>query len=140
VGKKSNLMVFLRPVVLRDGRQADEFSQNRYQEMQTHQRAMQPAPNIAAPVNRGPMLPDLPPPKSSVLTLPPAGRAEPAPSGRSKLVVDPANSVTPAPSREPVALPPPQPALPTGPYGPGFQSRDSGTGASERYDPSLYVN
>jgi hypothetical protein len=74
-----------------------------------------------------------------VLTLPPAGRAEPAPSGRSKLVVDPANSVTPAPSREPVALPPPQPALPTGPYGPGFQSRDSGTGASERYDPSLYV-
>ncbi|WP_236903932.1 type II secretion system secretin GspD [Comamonas serinivorans] len=126
-GSKSNLMVFLRPVVLRDGYQADEFSQGRYQEMQTHQRASQPRPSVSTPVNRSAVLPDLPP--------------RPIPESTSKLVVDPANSVTPAPSRQPLKPTPPA-ALPTAPYGADYSpsSRTSGTGPSERYDPSLYVN
>ena len=132
-GTKSNLMVFLRPVVLRDGRQADEFSQGRYQEMQTHQRASQPASSLAVPVNRGPMLPDLPPPKSSVLPLP-AIKSERKPMSSAN------GSVTPAPSREPMALPAAQPALGTGPFGPGFPARDAGASRNDRYDPTLYVN
>ena len=141
-GTKSNLMVFLRPVVLRDGRQADEFSQGRYQEMQTHQRAMQPSSSVAVPVNRGPMLPDLPAPKSSVLPLPPVAPAanSNAPSTK-RMVVDPATSVTPPPTRGPVALPSPQPALGNETHDRGFKAREGGSvRSSEQYDPTLYIN
>ena len=150
-GTKSNLMVFLRPVVLRDGRQADEFSQGRYQEMQTHQRAMQPNASVAVPVNRGPMLPELPAPKSSVLPLPAASVAPAAPgaapaapgnTGGKRMAVDPATSVTPPPTRGPVALPPPQPALGNEVHDRGFRPRDGGSGvrSTEQYDPTLYIN
>ena len=139
-GTKSNLMVFLRPVVLRDGRQADEFSQGRYQEMQTHQRAMQPDSSVAVPVNRGPLLPDLPPPKSSVLPLPPVAPTVTNP-GNKRMVVDPATSVTPPPTRGPVALPAPQPALGNETHDRGFRARESGAvRGSEQYDPTLYIN
>jgi general secretion pathway protein D len=61
---KKNLMVFLRPVVLRDGSAADALSQSRYQQMIDLQQGAQPT---AHPVLGGGSAPVLP-----ALTAPPA--------------------------------------------------------------------
>jgi general secretion pathway protein D len=60
--RKTNLMVFLRPVVLRDAAQADELSLDRYDLMRLKQEAGQPAPSVVVPINQGPVLP-LPSPR-----------------------------------------------------------------------------
>jgi general secretion pathway protein D len=55
--KKSNLMVFLRPVVLRDGRQADSLAQDRYDMLRAAQQVVQPKPSSILSVNEAPVLP-----------------------------------------------------------------------------------
>ena len=57
--KKTNLMVFLRPVVVRDAPQGDALSLDRYDLMRLQQDLAQPAPSTVVPVNSGPMLPAL---------------------------------------------------------------------------------
>ena len=57
--KKTNLMVFLRPVVLRDAPQGDELSIDRYDLMRLKQEAAQPPASIVVPVNSAPLLPAL---------------------------------------------------------------------------------
>ncbi len=57
--KKTNLMVFLRPVVVRDAQQSDELSFDRYDLMRLKQDAAQPAASTVVPVNSAPMLPVL---------------------------------------------------------------------------------
>ena len=57
--KKTNLMVFLRPVVVRDATQGDALSLDRYDLMRLQQDSAQPAPSRVVPVNSGPMLPPL---------------------------------------------------------------------------------
>ena len=57
---KKNLMVFLRPVVLRDGSATDALSQSRYQQMIGLQQSVQPAPNPVLSPGPGPQLPSLP--------------------------------------------------------------------------------
>ncbi len=59
--KKTNLMVFLRPVVVRDSSATDSLSVDRYDLMRNAQQASQPEPNVLVPVNEAPMLPDLSP-------------------------------------------------------------------------------
>jgi general secretion pathway protein D len=54
---KSNLMVFLRPVVLRDAAQADELSLDRYDLMRLKQEGAQPVPSILTPINSAPVAP-----------------------------------------------------------------------------------
>ncbi|GAC1603879.1 MAG: type II secretion system secretin GspD [Ramlibacter sp.] len=56
---KTNLMVFLRPVVLRDAVQSDQLSIDRYDLMRLKQEAAQPEPSKVVPVNAGPVLPAL---------------------------------------------------------------------------------
>ncbi len=69
---KTNLMVFLRPVVLRDGVQTDTISMDRYDLMRGRQADVQPTPSIVTPINEGPLMPPLravpanPPPPSNV--------------------------------------------------------------------------
>jgi general secretion pathway protein D len=58
---KKNLMVFLRPVVVRDAAASDALSTNRYQQMMGLQRNMQPSFNPVLETGPGPMLPVLPP-------------------------------------------------------------------------------
>ncbi len=58
--KKTNLMVFLRPVVVRDAQQSDSLSLDRYELMRLKQELAQPAPSVAVPVNEAPVLPALP--------------------------------------------------------------------------------
>ena len=58
--KKSNLMVFLRPVVLRDARATQSLSADRYELMRAIQQGAQPEPSRATPINEAPVLPALP--------------------------------------------------------------------------------
>ncbi|MGE0499098.1 MAG: type II secretion system secretin GspD [Ramlibacter sp.] len=58
--KKTNLMVFLRPVVVRDSQQSETLSLDRYDLMRLKQEAAQPVPSKVVPVNEAPVLPPLP--------------------------------------------------------------------------------
>ena len=55
--KKTNLMVFLRPVVVRDATGTDALSLDRYDLMRATQELSQPAPSSAVPVNDAAVLP-----------------------------------------------------------------------------------
>jgi len=54
---KTNLMVFMRPIVLRDGAESDELSLDRYDLMRTKQQAAQPRNSVVVPINESPVLP-----------------------------------------------------------------------------------
>ena len=58
--KKSNLMVFLRPVVVRDAASSDRLSMERYEQMLGGMKDAQPVPSQTTPINEGPLLPALP--------------------------------------------------------------------------------
>jgi general secretion pathway protein D len=49
--QKQNLMVFLRPVVLRDSDTTDQLSLDRYELMRNDQIGVQPKPSIIVPIN-----------------------------------------------------------------------------------------
>ncbi len=58
--KKTNLMVFLRPVVVRDASSTETLSQDRYDFMRGAQQLGQPIRSLTVPINQGPILPALP--------------------------------------------------------------------------------
>ena len=68
--KKTNLMVFLRPVVIRDAGASETLSMGRYDQMRAAQVLAQPVPNAVLPLNDAPVLPPL--------NLPPRPPSEPA--------------------------------------------------------------
>ncbi len=76
--RKTNLMVFLRPVVVRDAQKSDVLSMDRYDLMRSLQQNAQPAPSRVLPINDAPVLPALPPrpAPSPRYVAPPAGGAE----------------------------------------------------------------
>ncbi len=55
--RKSNLMVFLRPVVVRDAAATDSLSLDRYDLMRAGMKEAQPEPSLLVPINEGPQLP-----------------------------------------------------------------------------------
>ena len=55
--KKTNLMVFLRPVVVRDAAATSALSLDRYDLMRASQQQAQPVPSTLVPVNEAPVLP-----------------------------------------------------------------------------------
>ncbi len=57
--RRTNLMVFLRPVVLRDADSANRLSMDRYDQIRGEQKAGQPAPSLVMPINESPVLPPL---------------------------------------------------------------------------------
>jgi general secretion pathway protein D len=61
---KKNLMVFLRPVVVRDAAASDALSNNRYQQMMGLQQAAQPGFNPILGSGNAPVLPPAPAPKA----------------------------------------------------------------------------
>ena len=71
--KKTNLMVFLRPVVVRDASSTQALSLDRYDFMRTNQQLAQPLNSALLPVNESPALPAL---------IPAAPAAAPAPLRR----------------------------------------------------------
>ncbi|WP_066257975.1 type II secretion system secretin GspD [Hydrogenophaga flava] len=76
--KKTNLMVFLRPVVLRDARSTNSFSLDRYELMRSTQKDAQPTSSATVPVNVGPVMPPQRAPESTPAAAPAATPAPPA--------------------------------------------------------------
>jgi general secretion pathway protein D len=58
--KKTNLMVFLRPVVVRDAAAVDRLSNDRYEQMRSGQLNGQPENSTLVPINESAVLPALP--------------------------------------------------------------------------------
>ncbi len=58
--KKTNLMVFIRPVVVRDASATDNLSIDRYELMRGQQKNAQPAQSLLLPINQGPQMPAFP--------------------------------------------------------------------------------
>jgi general secretion pathway protein D len=54
---RTNLMVFLRPVVLRDGDSTNKLSLDRYDIIRAKQKDAQPAPSVLLPINESPVVP-----------------------------------------------------------------------------------
>jgi len=65
--KKTNLMVFLRPVVVRDADATDALSIERYERIRDIQRASQPEPSKTVPINEAPVFPALASPSQPAL-------------------------------------------------------------------------
>ena len=75
--KKTNLMVFLRPVVVRDAQATDRLSMDRYELMQAGIKAVQPAPSSVLPINATPQMPALPLTRPSLAPVVPAAKTQP---------------------------------------------------------------
>jgi general secretion pathway protein D len=75
--KKTNLMVFLRPVVMRDGRETSNLALDRYELMRAIQKDNQPKPSSVLGVNEAPVMP---PERAPGALLPPLGAPRSAPS------------------------------------------------------------
>jgi general secretion pathway protein D len=58
--KKTNLMVFLRPTVVRDASATDRLSTDRYEMMRSGMKESQPLPSQVVPINEAAQLPALP--------------------------------------------------------------------------------
>jgi general secretion pathway protein D len=65
---RTNLMVFLRPVVLRDAESANKLSLDRYDLIRAQQKDAQPSSSLLMPINESPVLP----PSGNVITSMPA--------------------------------------------------------------------
>ncbi len=89
---RTNLMVFLRPVVMRDAEAASRLSIDRYDQIRAQQQGSQPVPNALLPINEVPVVPAAP------------ERRTPAP------LSDPASAPLPA-----LAPPPPTTTAPKAP-------------------------
>ena len=62
---RTNLMVFLRPTVMRDAASANRLSLDRYDVIRSQQKDSQPAPNFLLPINDSPVAPPLRPEPAS---------------------------------------------------------------------------
>ena len=71
--KKTNLMVFLRPVVVRDAQATDRLSLDRYDLMRAGVKEAQPTPSSTMSINEGPQLPAV----SAAPTVAPAPKTQP---------------------------------------------------------------
>jgi general secretion pathway protein D len=70
--RRTNLMVFLRPIVMRDAESANRFSVDRYEQMRGQQERSQPPQSVVLPINESPVLPPRPTlPAASAASSPP---------------------------------------------------------------------
>lgn len=78
--RRTNLMVFLRPIVMRDAEASNRFSVDRYEQLRGFQQGNQPNPNVLLPINESPVLPPLRDAAQPPGTTPPLAPAAPAAS------------------------------------------------------------
>jgi general secretion pathway protein D len=71
--KKTNLMVFLRPVVVRDATSSERFANDRYEQMRSGQQAAQPQASVLVPINEAAVMPALPAPTAAPARSAPKG-------------------------------------------------------------------
>jgi general secretion pathway protein D len=72
---KSNLMVFLRPIIVRTQDASNALTMDRYEAIRALQQGTQPNPSFVAPVNESPVIPPI-----QTLMPPPAPASGPAPT------------------------------------------------------------
>ncbi|MEY4560960.1 MAG: hypothetical protein RLZZ618_237 [Pseudomonadota bacterium] len=101
--KRTNLMVFLRPIVMRDQESASKLSLDRYDLIRAQQQTAQPVQSFMLPINQSPVLPPL-----NAVTAP----------GSSTSPAAPAPSEPVAPTQPPALAVPPTPAKPASPAAP----------------------
>ena len=77
--KKTNLMVFLRPVVVRDGAATEALSMGRYEQMRLQQQGFQPLPTGPLPVAGSAVMPPVDT-SPTVTPIPPADATPATPS------------------------------------------------------------
>ena len=75
VKERTNLMVFIRPVVLRDANSSERLSLDRYDLIRSQQIDSQPRPSVVMPVNEAPVLPPMRPAAPAALSPAPASKA-----------------------------------------------------------------
>ncbi|HOV21006.1 MAG TPA: type II secretion system protein GspD, partial [Ottowia sp.] len=75
---KTNLMVFLRPIIVRDAADSEAFSLNRYDLIRAAQGRSQPAPSSVLQINQAPVLPAVTPVQTPTPTSS-SGWSRPAP-------------------------------------------------------------
>ncbi|PIF28899.1 general secretion pathway protein D [Acidovorax sp. 56] len=127
--KKTNLMVFLRPVVVRDTVTSDALMADRYESIRALQQVVQPASNpVMRSVSGAPILPPLEPrPRAEAPAPAPATPVEvPAPLMPQQVVPPPV--VTPAPAAAPVSAAP----MP--------QATEPAAQAEQALPPTYFVN
>ena len=88
--KKTNLMVFLRPVIVRDAPSTESLSLDRYDQMRAAQQLAQPRTSRVVPINESPVLPELRLPEILPADIPPPPAVKPS-------VVPPLAPQTPQP-------------------------------------------
>jgi general secretion pathway protein D len=89
--RRSNLMVFLRPTILRDAASSNKLSLDRYDLIRANQKDAQPAPHALIPLKDSPVLPPQGTPEPPAPVQVPGGPAVPASA--------PASAPTSAPVR-----------------------------------------
>ena len=67
---KTNLMVFLRPVIVRDAASTESFSLDRYEMMRAAQSGNQPKPSSVLQINEAPVMPPVVPANPAAWTRP----------------------------------------------------------------------
>jgi general secretion pathway protein D len=104
---KSNLLVFLRPVVLRNQSDAQALSLDRYDAIRAMQQSGQPQPSFVTPVNESPVLPTQPQVPGRGSPLPQVRPASPHSGGDTTPPVAPVQPPASAPPLPPEAQTPP---------------------------------
>ena len=87
-------MVFLRPVVMRDGETTGRLSIDRYELMRAFQQDRQPTPSVLLPVESAPVLPPLAAPSGPPVTAP----LRPQPAAPAPLTSMPDQTLVPSTS------------------------------------------
>ena len=110
---RTNLMVFLRPTVLRDAETSNKLSVDRYDLIRSFQKDQQPSPNIFVPIADSPVVPPLRRLEDSVVPIA-APQSSPGTATKPKAQVpqaDPSPIPPPAtqvtPTTVPASAPPP---------------------------------
>jgi len=67
---KTNLMVFLRPVIVRDAADTENYSLDRYELMRSAQQGNQPQPSSVLQINQAPVMPPVVPANPNAWTRP----------------------------------------------------------------------
>jgi general secretion pathway protein D len=84
---RTNLMVFLRPIVMRDNETSNKVSLDRYDLIRGAQQAAQPRPSLVLPIGESPVLPPTPRVEGTTAPLAPPpsspGATPPRPSASS---------------------------------------------------------
>ena len=95
--KKTNLMVFLRPVVMRDQATSNKISLDRYDYIRAEQQNSQPPPSSILQINESPVLPPIRPEAVRPDGVPrPLGDVKPPPPVAVPSVATPAPDAAPA--------------------------------------------